>query len=698
MFVLQNDLLSRVYMKRIFLINSIAFLCFTLVFSQTQENLLTQLKLEKLAPKEQVTRLKNLIEINLYSDTIKSNFYNKILLKISKKNNFKYEIGCHYYYEIVKLTSNSNFNVKATFFNIKKAKWYFYKSNSFDEYLSVIYSECITLSKIGKLDEARKLAFKTINQFKSKKHLGIGFIYYFLAEDDLKEKKYKSAFKNVKTALNFYNKSKDEYSKAQCIVFMGDMAFELQNYSESINYFQSVFLKHPVLISDASYQLIINHRLARCYIKSRDYKNAIKYSDRAQLYLKQVAMKADLCDAYIIKADALNSLGYTKLALEQIYKAESILKEVKDERNLRYINLVKSKVYYKLGDFNNAMYFIKKNLKLKNIDSNTYLEVSNIQSKLKNYNEAYLYMKKFHNSKINELNTNNGNIIVELEALYNLKNKELVVQRLRNRDLQKDINIKKQDEKLSYAISISVILLIMLAFGYYIYRIRTKVSQILKYKNQKLESINELLNKSLREKELLLKEIHHRVKNNLQLVSSILNIQANESPTISVNEFLDKCQNRISSIALIHQNLYVTENLDKVDFQIYVEDLSNCILSSFSDKESIRYEILANGNCFNIQTSISLGLIISELSCNAIKYAFRDKKEGIIFIEINKLADNKFELIFGDNGCGQIDKTETSISIGLELVNLLAMQLNGEFVKLDKPGTFYRISFEEINN
>lgn len=673
-------------------------LFFSLSFSQNNEDLLAQLKLEKLTPKEQVTKLKNLIEINLYSDTIKSNIYNKILLKISKKNNFNYEIGCYYYYEIVKLTSNSNLNEKATFNNIKKAKWYFYKSNSFDEYLSVVYSECFTLAKIGELAEARKLATKTINQFKNKKHLGIGFIYYFLAEEDLKEKKYKSAFKNVKTALNYYNKSKDDYSKAQCIVFMGDMAFELQKYSESINYFQSVFVKYPVLKSDASYQILINHRLAQCYIKTEDYNKAIKFSDKAQFYLKQVAMQADLCNSYIIKADALNSLGNTKLALEQINKAERILKEVKDESNLRYLNLVKSKVYYKMGDFKNALNFIKKNLKLKNIDSNTYLEVSNIQSQLKNYNEAYLYMKKFHSSKINELKTNNGNVIIELEALYNLNNKELVVQKLKNNNLEKDIRLKNQNEKLNYAITASIAFLIIIAFGIYIYMIRIKVSQILKYKNSKLENLNELLKKSIVEKEILLKEIHHRVKNNLQLVSSILFNQANETPTISALEFFELCQNRISSIALIHQNLYLTENIESVDFQVYLKELAKTILDGFSKKDSITFEINTGNARFNIQTAICLGLIITELSSNSIKHAFKDKDHGVIYLDINHLGGKKFELIFGDNGCGNKTNAKSANSIGLELVELLVLQLCGELSKLDKEGVFYKIIFEEIED
>lgn len=680
------------------LITSI-LLFFSITFSQNKEDLLVQLKLENLTPQKQVAKLKYFVELNLYTDTIKSNIYNQILFEISKKNNFDYDIGCYYYYEAKKHTSKSKINSKAALYNIRKAKWIFIKTNSFNKYLSVIYMECYTLSKMGKLSEAMKLAHKTIDQFKSTKYHEVGQIYFFLAEEDLKEKQYKDSFKNLKIALNYFKKSKDDFRKAQCVVFMGDMAYGLQKYSESINYFKSVFEKHPVLKSEVLYQIMVNHRLAKSYVKKRDYNNAIKYSDSAIFYLNKVALKAELCEIHIIKADALNSLGNTKMALEQIDRAEQIYKKIKDDSRsiLIYLNLVKSYIYYKKGNLTQALYFIKKNLKFKNI-SITYLQLSNIQRKLKNYKMAYFYLNKFHISKINEINKNKGNVIVELEALYDLNNKELVVQKLKIKNLENELKLDKKNDELTYAIAVSILFLIIIAFGFYIYRTRSKVSQILEYNNTKLENLNELLKKSLVEKELLLKEIHHRVKNNLQLVSSILFIQANDSPDISVPEFLDECQNRISSIALIHQNLYMSDNLDFVNFQIYIEDLTAFILNSVLDNENIRFQISTNNNNFNIQTSISLGLIINELSCNSIKYAFKDKKEGIIFIEINCKGGNSFELIFGDNGCGNTN-AKSSKSIGLELVSLLVMQLNGGIVKLeDRIGTFYKINFEEIKN
>lgn len=253
----------------------------------------------------------------------------------------------------------------------------------------------------------------------------------------------------------------------------------------------------------------------------------------------------------------------------------------------------------------------------------------------------------------------------------------------------------------NFFVSINLIIISYLIIGYFIYRIRFEVSQILKYKIGRLEDKNSMLNKSLNDKELLLKEFHHRVKNNLQLVLSILSIQANDCPDISVNELLDKCHYRISSIALIHQNLYMTGNLNKVDFQTYTEELVTNIIKSFSNIDFIRHEIFTNNNQFNLQTSISLGLIISELASNSIKHAFKDNIAGVIYIEINRLDNNSsFELIFGDNGCGTNDLilVEKATSFGLELVELLVSQLNGNITKIDKEGTFYRVIFQEINN
>lgn len=665
------------------------------------DSLATQMKSGKLSPEGQHKLYVQLYNDNFFKDELKAIRYNTILYNIAKKYNLKSGIGDYYLNKAFYKYSHSDF-VSALDYS-KKASKMFLEDKNIDNYLFSISRQCMYLKALDRVEESFQLAIKNISLFKdSSNSAGLGEVYLYLADYYFDKKIYNYSISNAKTALTIFQKVKYYHGIAQCDALIGDVLYKLEKYSESIIYFKKLIELPKELKDNEVYHFVYYSFMVENYIKLNRFKETIQLANKAIRDFQKSDLGLILIEIKLCKADAYQKSGNNTEALKIIRIIEkeilNYLSEPEIDKSLKYINTIKSNVYLDYKHYNLALELLQKNLKFKDVDINTYQEISNIQLKLNRYKEAFYNLQLYKNKKIEQLALNQKNNLDELQVLYNVKENEFKIQNLKIKTLKDDLELKKQKEFLRNSIVVLVILVVVLIFGFYIYRIRIKVSQILKYKNEKLENINELLNKSLREKELLLKEIHHRVKNNLQLVSSILNIQANESPTISVNEFLDKCQNRISSIALIHQNLYVTENLDKVDFQIYVEDLSNCILSSFSDKESIRYEILANGNCFNIQTSISLGLIISELSCNAIKYAFRDKKEGIIFIEINILGDNKFELIFGDNGCGQIDKTETSISIGLELVNLLAMQLNGEFVKLDKPGTFYRISFEEINN
>lgn len=211
-----------------------------------------------------------------------------------------------------------------------------------------------------------------------------------------------------------------------------------------------------------------------------------------------------------------------------------------------------------------------------------------------------------------------------------------------------------------------------------------------------LESSNNSVIKTLAEKEILLKEIHHRVKNNLQLVMSLLNIQAQDSKNISIDDFLNKGRSRIATMSLIHQNLYENSSLSKINFQNYLENLVKNILNTFNEN-SVTIEVNTNGNDFDIDTAIPLGLIINELVCNSLKHAFKDNQEGVISIYILKVDSSNFILEIGDNGVGISKKSHRENSIGLEIVSLLVMQLRGKIHTIDKPGTNYRIEFKDAN-
>ncbi|MCE8429314.1 MAG: PAS domain S-box protein, partial [Candidatus Methanoperedens sp.] len=211
----------------------------------------------------------------------------------------------------------------------------------------------------------------------------------------------------------------------------------------------------------------------------------------------------------------------------------------------------------------------------------------------------------------------------------------------------------------------------------------------------------EKLKDSIKEKEILLREIHHRVKNNMQVISGLLMLQEELSDDEKIIGMLKDSQNRIASMALIHEKLYKSENLSKIDFKEYVDELVSALFESYLVGES---EIALNINVENISLGIDLaipcGLILNELVTNSLKYAFPDGKKGEIKISLHSTGEDMIELIEGDNGAGipdDLDFRKTQ-SLGLHIVNLLVEnQLHGEITLNKEGGTEFRIRFRGIN-
>lgn len=209
---------------------------------------------------------------------------------------------------------------------------------------------------------------------------------------------------------------------------------------------------------------------------------------------------------------------------------------------------------------------------------------------------------------------------------------------------------------------------------------------------------NEQIHNSLQEKEVLLKEVHHRVKNNLQVISSILNLQSSYVKDQSTLNILKESQDRIKSMAFIHESLYQTKDFSSINFSEYVVNLSQNLLHSYS---SLEHEIKLNldiQNVFlNLDLAIPCGLIINEIVSNALKYAFVDKKEDAeIMIKMHLVGEN-LQLQIRDNGIGlpkNIDYRNTE-SLGLQLVVTLVDQLNGNIDLDSSQGAHYNILFKQ---
>ena len=213
--------------------------------------------------------------------------------------------------------------------------------------------------------------------------------------------------------------------------------------------------------------------------------------------------------------------------------------------------------------------------------------------------------------------------------------------------------------------------------------------------NLELTKSKEVISKSLEEKELLLKEIHHRVKNNLQLVISLLNIQSRRNNYQTIEDFLENGQTRIKSMVLIYENLYQNESIERLNVQEYTESLTNTILESFNVVEDeIKITVKANGVKFNLQTAIPYGLIVNEFVTNSIKYAFPKESKGEIFIGIKSISPDEFELCLSDNGIGFEINNLKKKSFGIELIKLLSNQLNGNLTIDTNGQTRFHLIFK----
>lgn len=202
----------------------------------------------------------------------------------------------------------------------------------------------------------------------------------------------------------------------------------------------------------------------------------------------------------------------------------------------------------------------------------------------------------------------------------------------------------------------------------------------------------ERIRASLKEKEVLLKEIHHRVKNNLQVISSLLNLQANQIRDRETAQVFRDSQSRVRAMSLVHERLYQSSDLARIDFAGYVEDVTRHLLRSYqSGPRGVRLKVDVDPVSFNIDTAIPCALIINELVSNSLKYAFPNGKDGEILIRLNQTDTEDLNLCISDNGIGfpanvSWEKTD---SLGLQLVRSLTDQLNGSITcQLDRGAQF----------
>jgi two-component sensor histidine kinase len=204
------------------------------------------------------------------------------------------------------------------------------------------------------------------------------------------------------------------------------------------------------------------------------------------------------------------------------------------------------------------------------------------------------------------------------------------------------------------------------------------------------------LSATLTEREVLLQEIHHRVKNNLQVISSLINMQARRLEDASSRDALQECQTRVQAIALIHEKLYQSRDYSRVPFSEYAKSLAaNVFGATGVAPTAIALDLEIENLSLAVDKAIPCGLILNELITNAVKHAFPDARQGTVRVELRKAGDREIVLSVGDNGIGMSARFDlaNSSSLGLWLVYTLVEQLEGQVEIFRERGTTLQIRF-----
>jgi two-component sensor histidine kinase len=344
------------------------------------------------------------------------------------------------------------------------------------------------------------------------------------------------------------------------------------------------------------------------------------------------------------------------------------------------------------------------------------------------YDEAIAYYEKARNSSM-AINTkvNTAYFIKKLSAVYESvgdykkafeyytewadANESIEVERnqrsLRENELL--MNVLQQEKELiakqqQQTIYIGSLLLGTLLLGllYRNYSLKQGSNRKLKSLNEELASKNRLLDKRNSENELLLKEIHHRVKNNLEIVSSLLQLQSSHIEDPTVQAAMLSSQNRVHSMGIIHQKLYQSEHLGSIEMRDYFINLGENILDSFNSRGKIKLECNMSKLVLDLDTAVSIGLITNELLTNSLKYAFEGKESGTIKISLSPITsegekeEENLQLIVTDDGIGKDNHEPSSgTGFGTHLITLLTRQLNGKLTYKNNNGTVVSLLFKK---
>ncbi|WP_298350045.1 tetratricopeptide repeat protein [Runella sp.] len=495
--------------------------------------------------------------------------------------------------------------------------------------------------------------FENQNNQKSiaKVYSKIRWVYNYLGDF---EKALRYAFK----ALEIYRKFNDSVGLASVYSDISVIFYSQQKFEDAANYAQKAYdlQKKQNLLDNLAYSA---QSLGDAWLQLGDYPKALNFQNEGLAIRRKLSSEIDVALSLNSRANVYKYLKRYDRALDDYRES------LKIARKAGFTGLVLSclgnigHVYNLVGKYNKALPYHFENRRLIRQTQQLDKAVENYQllaeayGAISKYDSAYYFQKLTTIMGDSLLNEQNNLQMARLKTQFETEQKEEEIKRQRD--------LLEEDHNKLWALTIFLALTLLVGAMLFIL-IRT-----LRKRNQ--------------EKEYLIKEIHHRVKNNLQVLASLLHLQGRYIKDEAALDAVREGQSRVEAMGLIHQKLYMGENVAAVDMVDYIHNLGNSLLDSYglSDDDRIQISYNLQPLQLDVDTAIPIGLIINELVTNSLKYAFPDRRSGIIQIALCEDASKKLCLQVNDDGVGrhQAPELKNSTSFGTNLVKILSKKLKG---------------------
>ena len=394
--------------------------------------------------------------------------------------------------------------------------------------------------------------------------------------------------------------------------------------------------------------------------------------------------------------DAYDELKMYDLAEKSYVEMIRLGNQLTDELSFAdkgYANSNMGSFYFRRGNYKKALFFLE--IALKNYEShgeapftrNSHLWLFKTDSALGDYIGSIRHLQASNRLGDSIFKIARNRQIEELQIKYETEKKDNNIRLLEGKEKLTQAQLQNAKNTRNWIIAGATMLLIIAGLLYRLASLRKKNNKIIKSKNDQLQHL-------LTEKEWLVKEIHHRVKNNLHTVIGLLNSQAAylQGDALEANEI---SKHRIFAMSLIHQQLYNAEDIKTIDMSVYLPELLDYLKESFSTARNILFRHEIESLKLEAGQAIPVALIVNEAVTNSIKYAFPNNKEGIISVSLQRASD-EVKLIIADDGIG-IDPAilkAGSTSLGLKLMNGLSEDIDGKLNIINENGTKIIISFD----